>query len=308
MDANFLCNTVEETTVLIWAGLVLGLLTAGVSATKSIFTKISAKDTDSLIVTLFSRIFGFLVLFPLVLFLSDGMPVPEQQDVYVAVFIGGGILAFTSYLVTLALEKSDLSIVSPLLSFVPVAVIVPSTILVGETPTLGAGLGVVLISTGSYLLNIEKRSAGILSPIKSILNDKGAQFALLAVLLFSVVPSLNKLALAHTSPIILTSYQLPVSATVLSLVGFRKVSDLPNEVRANWKPLLGLGITTTLLFVFQLYGYQYTQVSYIQAIKQVKVIIAVLAGYYIFHEDNIKGRFAGGIVMFVGAVLVILLS
>ena len=289
-------------------GLGIGLVTAGISASKSVFTKLATRKTDSLFVTLFSRIAGFILLLPFTLYIFLDSSIPTTNDFLIAVFIGGSILAFTSYLVTLALEKTDLSIVSPLLSFVPVAVILPSTILVGETPTLGAGIGVALISVGSYLLNIEERSEGLLKPIKSIFEDRGAQFALLAVILFAVVPSLNKLALDSVSPVVLTTFQLPVSAMVLSAVGIRKLPDFSDDVRGNYKYLIAMSITTALLFVVQLTGYQYTQVSYIQAIKQVKVIIAVGAGYYIFNERGLKGRLTGGFVMMVGAILVLIIS
>ena len=295
-------------TVLSLLGLSIGLVAAGISASKSVFTKLATRRTDSLFVTLFSRTAGFTLLLPFTLFLLLDSSIPTNDDFLIAVFVGGTILAFMSYLVTLALEKSDLSIVSPLLSLVPVAVILPSIIIVGETPTAGAGIGVGLISVGSYLLNIGKRSKGLLKPIESIFEDRGAQFTLLAVLLFAVVPSLNKLALDTVSPIVLTTFQLPVSAMVLCIVGLRRIPELSEEINGNLKYLLAMSITTALLFVVQFTGYQYAQVSYIQAIKQVKVVIAVGAGYYIFNEDGLKERLSGGIVMVIGAILVLVLS
>lgn len=292
--------------MLLW--ILIGFATAGVSATKSVVTKIATNNSSSFVVTLYSRIGGFLILAPIV-FLLIGFPTDLNQDVIVAVVIGGVILSITSYCVTLALEYEDLSIVSPLLSFVPAATIVPSIVIVGETPTVGAGFGVLLVSIGAYLLNLDDKENSLLDPIWAIVHSRGAQYAIVAIILFASVPSLNKIALEHTEPITLTAMQLPISAIVLSAIGIRNFGTIRNEINGNLKYLSAVAVTTALLFTFQFTGYQYTQVSYIQAIKQFKVIAAITAGYYIFDEEkNIRGRLTGGIIMVIGSVLVILLS
>jgi uncharacterized membrane protein len=48
-----------------------------------------------------------------------------------------------------------------------------------------------------------------------------------------------------------------------------------------------------------------TKVAYMISVKRTSLLIGVLYGYFLFREENIRGRFLGALLMFAGFVLVV---
>lgn len=101
-----------------------------------------------------------------------------------------------------ALKNTDLSLVAPLTSLTPLFLLFTSPLLTfifsenssKEIPNLLGILGIISLTTGTYIINLKKKK-GVLYPIKFIFTDNGAIMALLTAFLWSIKNPLAKLLL-----------------------------------------------------------------------------------------------------------------
>ena len=107
-----------------------------------------------------------LPFFAILLFFTD---IPEIGDnFWVALLVGGGLNVFTNLIYMRAIKLSDLSITIPLITFTPLFMLITSPLILGEFPNLFGIAGIVLIVTGSYLLNFKEKKKGYLAARRTL--------------------------------------------------------------------------------------------------------------------------------------------
>jgi uncharacterized membrane protein len=153
---------------MVW--FIFAFLTALFEATKDVFSKKSLKDVDEYVVAWSLPFFALPFLLPILLF--TGIP-PLGERFWRALVIGGTLYAITLILYMKAIKSSDLSITVPMLTFTPLFLLITSPLIVGEFPSIFGLIGILLVVTGSYLLNITKKSHGYFAPFKALLKEKG---------------------------------------------------------------------------------------------------------------------------------------
>ena len=99
-----------------------------------------------------------------------------------------------------ALSSSDLSLSVPMLSFTPVFLIGTSYVILHEVPSFFGFLGICIIVSGSYVLNISAGHEHILDPIRSMLRNRASWYMLLVAFLFAVSINFDKIALLNSDP------------------------------------------------------------------------------------------------------------
>ena len=243
----------------------------------------------------------------------------------------------TTVLYMKALRYSDLSISVPMLTFTPLFLLVTSPLILGEFPSLLGLLGIFLIVSGSYLLNIKEWKQGYLAPFKALFRERGPKLMLIVAFLWSITSNYDKVGALNSSPIIwilavnlfiaicmiplilkysLTSSQeisvlSPASQKTSGLSPSSKIRSSRDKnnivlIQQNIKILVIMGILSTLTSIFQIYAITLTLVAYVIAIKRTSVVFSVLWGHYIFHEKGVKERLLGASIMVLGVVLIVL--
>lgn len=283
-------------------GLILAFSSAIFKTTKTITTKIVAISTDEYITSFSTRIIGAVIFFALVIIFQD-LYIPRSNAFVMALFINSILLGVVTILFTKALKISDVSIVSPIMAFLPVFVTIPAFVILGESPTILSGLGLVSVGIGSYSLNLNKRRHGYFRPIREITEDKGVQYAVIGLIIASFIPSIDKIGIQNSDPFTWVLFQHFGSSIflfiVIIIIGYKsKISN--NEL----KIILLLGISNALIWVFQSHAYQLTQVSYVQAVKRVSILFSVIIGSYYFEEDNLRDRLFGTVLILLGIILI----
>ncbi len=114
-----------------------------------------------------------------------GIPALNTQFA-IALLIGGSINAVTTILYIKAIKVSDLSLTVPLVALTPLFMLLTSPLIVGEYPNFFDYIGILLIVTGSYLLNIKEKSQGYLAPFKALLKEPGPKMMLIVAFLWSI--------------------------------------------------------------------------------------------------------------------------
>src|SRR6185369_4669717 len=93
-----------------------------------------------------------------------------------------------------ALKLSPLGLTVPFLALTPVFLMVIPYLLLGERISPTGAIGIFLIATGSYTLNLHSRSSGLLAPFRAILRERGSLCMIVVAVLYSFTATLSKKA------------------------------------------------------------------------------------------------------------------
>ena len=284
---------------------IFAFLTALFEATKDVLSKKSLKDIDEYVIAWSIPCFALPFLLPILLFTE--IP-PLGERFWLALVTGGTLYAFTLVLYMKAIKASDLSITVPMLTFTPLFLLITSPLMVGEFPGIFGLIGIFLIVTGSYLLNINKKfhGYGYFAPFKALLKEKGPRLMLIVAFIWSITSNIDKIGLQNSSPLFwVIAVDTYVALLMLPLCTFRG-NRKTAQIRANWRALLTLGLFGGLTAVCQMTAISLTLVAYVISIKRTSAIGGVLFGYLIFKEKGIRARLVGAIVMVLGVLFITL--
>ena len=169
---------------------------------------------------------------------------------YYSLLITGLLGVISAVLYFKALEKSDISLVVPMLSFTPVFLIVTSYFILGEITTIYGIIGILLILIGSYTLNITKENTKFLEPVKAAVRDRGVVYILVVALLFSISANFDKQVILNSNPffgpaMIYLFLGLSFLGIVIIKYGFKSINFL-KSIKENVRGIFLIVGTLTL--------------------------------------------------------------
>jgi drug/metabolite transporter (DMT)-like permease len=230
-----------------------------------------------------------------------------------------------------ALSSSDLSLSVPMLSFTPVFLIGTSYVILHEAPSFFGFLGICIIVSGSYVLNISAGHEHVLDPIRSMMRNRASWYMLLVAFLFAVSINFDKIALLNSDPFFgmaLTVMSIGIAFLLISayslMIRRNKNKDLPpcpvkkegeQEIPALGVPQKQFAILTLLIGLFVAIeaasinvAYTLQIVPYVIAIKRLSIIFMVLYGTIVLAEGDITKRVTGAVIMVFGAMIILLFA
>ncbi|MGE5351482.1 MAG: EamA family transporter [Acidobacteriota bacterium] len=241
----------------------------------------------------------------LVLFLSYFVDFRLSGGYFAALSVTGTINIFATILYMHAVSKGDISEIIPMLSFTPLFMLITSPLIVGEFPRPGGIAGIILVVTGSYLLNVNLRRRNFTDPIKALFRNPGTRVMLFVSFLYSITSNFDKLAVNYSSPLQhLLFLNLYVFLGVTVIVLLRKSFKKEELIRGRYNLLLLsiLNLIGSLLFLLAI---TQTYVAYVIALKRTSGMLSVLIGHFILGEANLRERILGSFIMFIGVILIL---
>lgn len=281
---------------------VYAVLTAIVYGAQAAYLKGMTEKIDQMLVT------WSLFLFATPLFVAsllyNGVPAVESSFwLPFAVSIGVNLVAWPAFVRSVRL--SDISLVMPLLAFTPVFVLMIEYLILGETPGWWGLGGILLITFGAYVLNIEQGISGVLDPVRAVVSDRGAVYMLFVAAIWSISATVEKLTVTSSSPAFyMTMFGLfftVLFVPIMTTVGEATAEDF----RDHWLVLAGAGALTGTMALVQMSAIERTPlVNYVISIKRAGMLVSVLFGWWLFAERNIGFRLIGAALMVVGVGLI----
>ena len=284
---------------MIW--LILGIFTAFFEAVKDVFGKQNLKKSDEYVVAWSLAFFSVIFLIPWVIY--TGIPQLNSQFA-IALLIGGSINAVTTILYIKAIKVSDLSLTVPLVALTPLFMLLTSPLIVGEYPKFFDYIGILLIVTGSYLLNIKEKSQGYLAPFKALLNEPGPKFMLIVAFLWSITSNFDKIGVKNSSPIFWLFSLFGTMSVLLLPVLLHKTPNPSRQILKQLPMLAAMGFFNAIGVLCQMQALTLTLVVQVIAIKRTSVLMGVLFGHFIFKEKNIQERLLGAGIMVLGVLFI----
>jgi len=218
----------------------------------------------------------------------------------------GNILGMLSY--NFGLSKTSISVAMPLNRVQPVIVGVIGVLILGEAMSLEKAVGIGLVTLSCYIILLEGRH-NILDPVKNLLNDLGAQLALISAFIFSFISLADRYVTSQFPPEIYTFFILGIMAAGLNLymvkIGTNYVTKACEEV-ANNKSLYTLVASLSAIAYLTVYiAFSQAEASRVVPVLQLQVPLTVILGREIFKEGNTLQKLVGSIILIAGVILVI---
>jgi drug/metabolite transporter (DMT)-like permease len=288
---------------MIW--FILALAGAVCNAGYSIAIKWLLKETDLLFLAAGTNLTAsaLLLLFSWV----QGLPViGETFWTAAAATIAINIVATVLYFK--ALEASDISLVTPMLSFTPAFLIITSFIILGEVPSMYGILGILLIVAGSLSLTLPAAGFRSLRSGDNLLkSQKGIIYMVIVAFLFSIAVNFDKETVLQSDVFFSSGFVLGIlGLTFLLWHVFEKKSLVSFSKKEVWVIAAGIILAGEAITINA--AYQSMLVPYVISVKRLSILFCILAGGIALQEPDLKKRLLFGSAMVAGAILIILTS
>lgn len=283
--------------------IIYALLTAVLLATSDALTKRALSSRDEYFVAWARLLFSLPVLAASLMFIE--IP-PLNKTFWTATLIALPFETVAIILYTKALKVSPISLTMPFLALTPLFLILVSYFILGEKVSVSGGIGIFLIASGSYTLNIHKARQSLLGPVKAVLREKGSVMMIGVALIFSVTSSLGKMAIMNSSPVFFGSFYFILLTVLFTPIALSKNKSRLKITRKDIGPLAVIGITYSMMILFHMRAMSMTNVAYMISVKRTSLLFSILYGHLLFKEEKITEKAVGGIIMFAGFLLVVL--
>lgn len=211
-------------------------------------------------------------------------------------------------LMIVAIRRSALSLMIPLLALAPVFTLLSAGLVLGEWPTPRQDFGILLIATGLFaLFQPAEAKPSLRAAWATLRAERGTLPMLAVVILWSTTPAIDKLCLAHTSSAMHSLLQVVFIGFALvawmARQGFARLK-LPEGARA---PIAGAAVAGALGYACQIAAYTMAFVALIEVVKRIVGLAASqILGRAAFREPVTAAKIAGIAIIAVGLPLVMI--
>lgn len=208
-----------------------------------------------------------------------------------------------------AYEDGDLSHVYPIIRSTPFFVFLIAIIFLQEKISLQGILGIILVCIGAYGINLKQWNIKVFfQPLIGLRKERYLQYALVALLCTTFISITDKTGVNYLHPIIY-SFIIAASANVFFSIYILKTKPIAT-IRQTWKSnksnILFNGLLAATNYPLVLFAYTLSNVSYVTALRQISVVIAVIMGGHFLKEKYKKIRLISASIICAGSILIIL--
>jgi drug/metabolite transporter (DMT)-like permease len=231
---------------------------------------------------------------------------PAFATFLIYLFLDTALVAVSALLYFRCLQISDLSLSIPFLSFTPAMLVLTGALFLHERPAPEKLIGISLVVLGSLLMNRSAFRFGLLGPVKALLRERTSRYMLIVAVILSITNPLDK-KLVMMSDAFTQAFAYGLMLWfLLAVVAFwqRPIWTEPLRNTAMWLVLAGVLDASDLLLQFA--SHNYIDVVITITLKRAGVILAVLAGWLIFREKQIRDRLVASGVMLAGVIIIYL--
>jgi drug/metabolite transporter (DMT)-like permease len=215
-------------------------------------------------------------------------------------------IAGTQFL-ALALNVAEISLVTALWKLSVLLLVVWGILALGEAPSPLGIAGVVVSVIGVYLLNVERARVSVWAPLIALVRDPGQRYTVGAAFFFAPsVILIKKIALLSSPTFAVFMGYVFCSALITPFAIYRSGRHF-RQIGRHWWSFVGLGCFAAISTWLGTAAYTMTVSSYVEAVKQVELLMALVVGWLVFGEGaRVKLIWPGCVVMLVGLVLLML--
>ena len=250
--------------------------------------------------------FTFILPFALLGVVVNGWPT-LQPGVWLYCLLFAIVQIAGTQFLALALNAAEISLVTALWKLSLLLLVVWGIVALGESPSALGLAGVVVSVIGMYLLNVERARVSLWAPLIALFRDPGQRYTLGAAFFFAPsVIFIKQIALLSSPTFAVFMGYVFCSAIITPFAIYRSGRHF-RQIGKHWWSFMALGAFAAISTWLGTTAYTMTVSSYVEAVKQLEVMMALAIGYLVFGEGaRIKLIWPGCVVMLIGLVLLIL--
>ena len=279
--------------------LLLILLSAGFHATWNALVKVS-RDKQAFMWLI--HLPSLIVVLPFFV-ASKADPIPPNG--WLMILSSAIIHILYAMSLGAAYSGGDLSLVYPLARSAPIFVPLWAVWWLGEYPTTLGVMGIGLVIAGAYFLGIESgRTMRLWEPLLA-LRRREVQWAWLTALLISLYHITDKVGVALVAPLRF-QYLMALTRFVFysgAIIPWKR-RGLLVEARSNWRSIITVSLLQFLAYQLVLTAMTSALVSYVAAVRQVSVLLAVFTGSVLLREGHLTLRLSAAAAITIGVILI----
>ena len=208
-----------------------------------------------------------------------------------------------------ALRVSPLSHSIPYLAFTPVFNTVTARWLLGEQVKPAALLGILAVTAGAYMLNVDRVRGrgwrGWLEPLRFIVSEPGPRLMLAVSLIYSFTSTLSKAVLQLVPASFLAPFYFTLLGVVaLGLAAIHAPSAALRLLSRRPGVYLLIGVLMAGMSVTHFLAMAKVQVAYMIAVKRSSLLFSIGYGAWLFREQRLWQHLTAGAVMVAGIILI----
>jgi drug/metabolite transporter (DMT)-like permease len=250
--------------------------------------------------------FTFILPFAALALFVEGVP-PLQEGVWGYCLIFAVCQLIGTQCLAVALQVAEISLVTALWKLSVILLLVWSVIYLGQIPSALGIAGVLVSVLGVYLINIGRARLSWLAPLAALVKDPGQRWTLGAA--FFYAPSviyIREIALRSNPAFAVFMGYVFCSVLITPIALYRSARHF-RQIGKHWWSFLGLGAFAALSTQLGTTAYTLTIPAYVEAVKQLEIVIALAIGYLVFKEGaRIRAIWPGCVVMLLGIVMLVL--
>ena len=219
----------------------------------------------------------------------------------------GGVTTVLHGLYGIALARSyhlgDLSKVYPIARGMgPVIVPVAAVAFLAEDISIVAGIGIVFVAIGIYVVHLE---SGLLSDLRrplTVLSRPETRIAFITGALIATYSVWDKAALDHLSPVTVNAFTLVGWVLVLAPVALFSggVQVVRSEWRSHGRSVVVAGALAPLGYLMVLAALTTSQISYVAPAREVGIVLGAGMGVMLLGEGFGASRIVGAALIVAG--------
>ena len=250
--------------------------------------------------------FTFILPFAALGVFVQGMPELKPGVWLYCLLFAIAQIAGTQFL-AMALHVAEISLVTALWKLSVILLVIWGVLALNETPSTLGVVGVLVSVAGMYLLNVERARVSFWAPLIALVRDPGQRYTLASAFFFAPsVVFIKKLALVSSPTFAVFSGYVFCSALITPFAIYRSGRHF-KQIGKHWWSFVALGAFAAISTWFGTTAYTMTVSSYVEAVKQLELLMALVIGWLVFGEGaKVKLIWKGCVVMVIGLVLVVL--
>ncbi len=270
---------------------------------------------------------GFISTSVILLGISSFQGIPSIGPQFLLAVLATTLLNILATTLTFrALTSTDISLAIPMLSFTPLFLVGTAALILHEIPSVIGMAGIVIIVTGSYILNTADEDESIIDPFRAMFSHPGVLSMLVVAFLYAIAINFDKMVMQNSDTVFgsgIVFLLLGIAFVIIFIIRHLRLNKnfhqlvspaipvLPkNRSLFRWQDVINaglfIGIVITIEAVVINTAYSQQIVPYVIAIKRMSIILIVVYGAFVFREKDVIRRLSGAGLMLFGAVLILL--
>ena len=284
-------------------GIGLGILSGFLDATKNAFFRYSKNKVDELTFSIYAVFIAAVFMLPILLIHS--IIIINARSFWYALVAVTFVDGLSSLMYIKAIQVSGLGNTIPLLTITPIYIVLIEYFTLGSVPSVYGFMGILLIVTGAYLLNIKDKKKGIFAPFMSLVKDNGTKIMLIVSFFYAIAAVLYKIGINASDEITFFSFAVFSILTLYIILAFFKL-DWKTFVKA--KKYIGIFLITSVIgtigSLLTTFVMKMLFVSYAISLKRLAVLFSVIFGFVFFKEKNFSEKIVGSSIMVIGVIII----